>query len=116
MNNNLGNYFTAQAQELIGDLSGKKILLVGVAYKPNISDVRETPALNLISALRAKGAKVSWHDEKVANWKGEVSTPISNDFDLIILVNPHDDVDVTSLHQQAANGEFALLDTRGNSI
>jgi UDP-N-acetyl-D-glucosamine dehydrogenase len=43
-------------------LNGSQVLLVGVAYKRDIADVRESPALSIIDRLRAKGAKVSYHD------------------------------------------------------
>ena len=47
-------------------LNGSRILLLGVAYKKDINDVRESPALSIIDLLRAKGAEVSYHDPFVA--------------------------------------------------
>ena len=47
-------------------LKGSRILLLGVAYKKDINDVRESPALSIIDRLRAKGAEVSYHDEYVS--------------------------------------------------
>jgi UDP-N-acetyl-D-glucosamine dehydrogenase len=43
-------------------LNGSRILVLGVAYKPDITDVRESPALEVIEALLAKGAEVAYHD------------------------------------------------------
>ncbi|HEY0100564.1 MAG TPA: nucleotide sugar dehydrogenase [Pyrinomonadaceae bacterium] len=47
-------------------LKGSRILLLGVAYKKDVDDVRESPALSIIDRLRAKGAEVSYHDEYVS--------------------------------------------------
>ncbi len=58
---------------LVGDLlnedrlavNGAQVLVIGVAYKPDVSDVRESPALDVIELLRAKGARVDYHDPHV---------------------------------------------------
>ena len=47
-------------------LNGSRVLLLGVAYKKDINDVRESPALSIIDRLRAKGAEVVYHDPFVA--------------------------------------------------
>ena len=93
INRDLPKYFVSRAEKKLNGLEGKKILVVGVSYKPNISDVRETPVLNLISALRSKGAQVSWHDDLVKSFNGEESTQLSNNFDLAIIATAHDYLD-----------------------
>ena len=75
-----------------GNLQGKTVLVVGVAYKPNVADVRETAAELVIQHLRSQGAVVSWHDEVVENWKGEISTPLQG-ADIAVVVTKHDSVD-----------------------
>ncbi len=75
-----------------GNLQGKKVLVVGVAYKPNVADVRETAAELVINHLRNQGAVVSWHDEVVGSWKGEISTPLQG-ADVTVVVTKHDSVD-----------------------
>jgi UDP-N-acetyl-D-glucosamine dehydrogenase len=75
-----------------GDLQGKSVLVVGVAYKPNVADVRETAAELVIQHLRSQGAVVSWHDEVVSNWKGESSAPLHG-ADIAVVVTKHDSVD-----------------------
>lgn len=75
-----------------GTLSGKSIQVIGVAYKPNIADTRETPAELVIEALRRQGAKVSWHDPVVNNWQGETSTALGGS-DIAIVVTLHDKLD-----------------------
>ena len=74
-----------------GSLSGKSILVVGVAYKPNVADVRETAAELVIEHLRERGAVVSWHDEVVSTWKSESSAPLSG-ADISLVVTMHDSV------------------------
>jgi len=75
-----------------GNLHGKSVLVVGVAYKPNVADVRETAAELVIEHLRSQGAVVSWHDEVVGNWKGEHSAPLEG-ADIAVVVTKHDSVD-----------------------
>jgi UDP-N-acetyl-D-glucosamine dehydrogenase len=75
-----------------GSLKGKSVLVVGVAYKPNVADVRETAAELVIEHLRSQGAVVSWHDEVVGNWKGESSAPLHG-ADISVVVTKHDSVD-----------------------
>ena len=107
LNQSLPSYFTGVASGILGGLKGKKILVVGIAYKPEVADVRETPAEGLIHQLRAKGADVKWHDELVQEWNGEKSVGLSSNFDLAILVNPHSNADLNAL------GSTQILNTRG---
>jgi UDP-N-acetyl-D-glucosamine dehydrogenase len=62
-------YVVDRVQDLLNErersLKGSRILLLGVAYKPNISDMRESPALPLVEILQRKGAVVSFHDPHV---------------------------------------------------
>ena len=74
-----------------GSLQGKSVLVVGVAYKPNVADVRETAAELVIEHLRGRGAVVSWHDDVVGSWNGEKSAPLSR-ADIAVVVTKHDDV------------------------
>ncbi len=75
-----------------GNLQGKSVLVVGVAYKPNVADVRETAAELVVQHLRHQGAVVSWHDEVVGSWKGESSAPLRG-ADIAVVVTKHDSVD-----------------------
>ena len=74
-----------------GSLQGKSVLVVGVAYKPNVADVRETAAELVIEHLRSQGAVVSWHDDVVGTWKGEESAPLRG-ADIALVVTKHDSV------------------------
>jgi UDP-N-acetyl-D-glucosamine dehydrogenase len=75
-----------------GNLQGKSVLVVGVAYKPNVADVRETAAELVIEHLRSKGAVVSWHDDVVGSWKGENSASLHGS-DITVVVTKHESVD-----------------------
>lgn len=72
-----------------GSLKGKKVLVVGVAYKPNVADTRETPAEHLIEALNEMGAIVTWNDEVVGSWKGQSSSALGG-ADIAIVVTKHE--------------------------
>jgi UDP-N-acetyl-D-glucosamine dehydrogenase len=72
-----------------GSLKGKKVLVVGVAYKPNVADTRETPAELLIDALNGLGAVVTWNDPVVGNWRGKESAGL-NGADIAVVVTKHD--------------------------
>ena len=72
-----------------GSLKGKKVLVVGVAYKPNVADTRETPAEHLIQALNEMGAVVTWSDEVVGSWKGQGSSALGG-AEIAIVVTKHE--------------------------
>ena len=75
-----------------GSLKGKKVQVIGVSYKPNVADVRETPAELVIEELKRVGADVNWHDAVVGSWKGEGSVPLGG-AGIAIVVTLHDVVD-----------------------
>ena len=74
--------------------------MVGVAYKPDVADVRETAAELVIEHLRNEGAVVSWHDEVVGNWNGEISAPLTG-ADISIVVTKHSSVDSKRIIESA---------------
>jgi len=106
INQEMPGYFVGRAEEKIGGLQAKKVLVVGVSYKPNVADVRESPVEALITGLKQKGAQVSWHDDLVNDWNGEKSVELSSEFDLAIIATPHDYLDITKL------GNIPILNTR----
>jgi UDP-N-acetyl-D-glucosamine dehydrogenase len=108
INQEMPGYFVGRAEEKLGGLKAKKVLVIGVSYKPNVADVRESPVAALITGLKQKGAQVSWHDDLVKAWNGEKSVTLSNDFDLAIIATPHDYLDLTKL------GNVPILNTRGS--
>jgi UDP-N-acetyl-D-glucosamine dehydrogenase len=90
-------YFVRKVEEKFGALFGKNLLVLGVAFKPNIPDARETPVGKFILQLRSRGANVDWHDNLVKNWNSETSKPIIGKYDLALIATPHDNVDLTNL-------------------
>ena len=108
INKNMPRYFVGKVEKEIGNISGRKIIVIGVSYKPNVADVRESPVEELIKILREKGALVSWHDDLVRDWVGEKSIELSSEFDLAIIATPHDNLDLTKL------GDVPILNTRGS--
>src|SRR6202008_820820 len=82
-------------------MKGSNVLLLGVAYKKDINDVRESPALSIIERLLAKGANVRYHDPFVGEVQVEddalQSVPLTNDelksADCVIIVPDHSEID-----------------------
>jgi UDP-N-acetyl-D-glucosamine dehydrogenase len=109
VNEGMPGYFVGRAEEKLNGLKNKSVLVVGVAYKPNVADVRESPVKALINGLKDKGALVSWHDDLVKEWNGDASVPLRSNFDLAIIATPHDYLDLTKL------GNVPILDTRGSN-
>jgi len=97
--------------ELNNDLLNKKIQLAGVAYKPNISDLRESPALELIKELRKMGSIVTWHDPIVGNFNSETSCELDPSVDLGLIVTPHEQMDFSPWK----NSSVRVLDLSANS-
>ena len=108
INQEMPGYSVGRAEEKLGGLKAKKVLVIGVSYKSNVADVRETPVESLIFGLKQKGAQVYWHDDLVKEWNGEKSVTLSSDFDLAIIATPHDYLDLTKL------GKVPILNTRGS--
>jgi UDP-N-acetyl-D-glucosamine dehydrogenase len=79
-----------------GSINGKKVVVVGVSYKSNVADTRETPAALVIDLLREQGATVTWHDDLVGSWRGETSSPITGS-DIAVVVTKHDGVDLAAI-------------------
>ena len=108
INQEMPGYFVGRAEEKVGGLNSKKVLVVGVSYKPNVADVRESPVEALMAGLKQKGAQVFWHDDLVKEWNGEKSVALSSEYDLAIIATPHDYLDLTKL------GNVPILNTRGS--
>lgn len=98
-------------------LNGAKILILGLAYKPDIDDMRESPSLELIRLLELKGAKVDYHDpfieeigptREYGNLKGRTSQEISADYDCFVVATKHSQFDPEEI---LAHG-IPVVDTR----
>jgi UDP-N-acetyl-D-glucosamine dehydrogenase len=121
INSGMPAYVVNRAQDILNEigkpLKGSTVLLLGVTYKPNIADQRESPAVPLAKQLLAKGAVVRYHDPYVTQWgalgeaAARVEDPLAGvaEADLTILVQNHRDYDVDAL----AGAGQAFFDTRG---
>jgi len=98
--------------ELGGSLLNKNIQIAGIAYKPDVSDLRESPAIELIDELIGLGAKVSWFDPLVKELNNLRSKPLDPNVDIGLIVTPHSQIDF-SIWKEA---NIKVLDLSANSI
>ena len=102
------------------NLQGAKVLILGVAYKKNVDDIRETPAFRIIELLQEKKAKVDYHDPYVQQLHQtrdynfqmssiDLSAETLAGYDLVILTTDHDVFDYDLILQNAK----CIVDTRG---
>lgn len=102
-------------------IKGSSILVLGLAYKPNVDDERESPSYVLMEMLKARGAKVAYYDPYVpvikptrehAHWAGTKSVPWNKEtittFDLVLIATNHACVN----YQELANWTECIVDTR----
>ena len=85
-------------------LSGSRVLVLGVSYKPDVPDTRESPALKLIELLRTAGAEVAYHDPHVAELPkhGLSSQPLEpGAYDCVTIVTAHSAIDYEQLVEDA---------------
>lgn len=97
--------------ELGGTLRRKKIQLAGISYKPNTSDLRESPAIQLIIELEKLGAEVSWFDPLVIEYDDQKSQPLDPLVDLGLIISPHDLINFSVWLEHGTN----VLDLSANS-
>lgn len=83
-----------------GSLKGMKVQIIGVAYKPDVADTRETPAELVIKELESQGALVSWHDPVVQKWQGQTSSSLGGS-DIAIVITCHGSMDKDLIYKSA---------------
>jgi UDP-N-acetyl-D-glucosamine dehydrogenase len=126
INRQMPDYVVERAAEALDrtfgkGLSASRILLVGLAYKPNVDDMRESPALDILEKFEARGAQVDYHDAWIpfvpktrehAHLEGRRSVGLSEKalegYDLVVVVTDHRDVDYPLIARAAK----LILDTR----
>ena len=118
INQQMPYHCVAKAQRALNDrgmsVKGARVTVMGVSYKPGVGDIRESPALKIISLLRDLGAEVIYHDPHVAQLRefGLESTPLEQavtDTDLAVIVTAHPSVD----HEMVARRAGFVVDLRG---
>lgn len=120
INTNMPRYVVERALEALNEhakaLNGSKVLVLGAAYKPDIDDMRESPALDVIGLLREKKADVSYHDPYIPvvdheDWNlKSVADPhaAAKEADLVIMITNHSDYDYAAFLKESK----LILDTR----
>jgi UDP-N-acetyl-D-glucosamine dehydrogenase len=118
VNQQMPYHCVAKAQRALNDrelsVKGARVVVVGVSYKPGVGDIRESPALKIISLLRELGADVYYHDPHVPSLTefSMQSTPLEEalvEADLALIVTAHPSVD----HELLARSASVVLDLRG---
>ena len=117
----VGRVVTALDQHLGKSLTRSKILLVGLAYKKNVDDMRESPSLKLIELLEQRGGAVHYHDPFIpviaktrehAELAGRRSVPLEpalvGSYDAVLIATDHDGIDYAALVEHAK----LVIDTR----
>ncbi|MBA4073370.1 MAG: UDP-N-acetyl-D-glucosamine dehydrogenase, partial [Gemmatimonas sp.] len=97
-------------------VNGSRVLVLGVAYKNDIDDMRESPALDVIKLLEAQGAHVEYHDPHVPRYREDghevVGVPLTDEVlvaaDVVVIVTNHQAVD----YQRVVNLASLVVDTR----
>lgn len=123
VNTNMPSYVVNRAVDALNEdrksLNGSRTMVVGLAYKPNVNDIRESPAMRVMELLSEKGAELSYHDPYVPQTErmrkynfqleSEPLTPANIAAkDLVIIVTDHDNIDYDTLGTHAK----LIVDTR----
>jgi UDP-N-acetyl-D-glucosamine dehydrogenase len=122
VNRGMPDYVVQRAGDVLRDVGrtvrGARVLLIGVAYKPNIGDVRESPAIEVAGRLQECGAVVRYVDPYVAALTVDDTTAVERidltaaeleASDLVVITTAHDEIDWTLVREHAP----LVLDTRG---
>jgi len=120
INTSMPRFVVGKVQDALNDhekaIKGSKVLVLGAAYKPDIDDLRESPAIDVIRLLQQKGAKVSYHDPYIPHirdedWEIDSVTdliPAVKDADCVVIVTNHKVYDYQAIHEHAQ----LIVDTR----
>ncbi|MFC1761274.1 nucleotide sugar dehydrogenase [Planctomycetota bacterium] len=123
INTDMPHYVVDRAMDALNDkrksLKGSKVLVLGLAYKPDIDDVRESPSLELIELLQEKGAKVDYNDpyipatHKMRDYdlkmkSKKLSATMLAGYDMVLIATNHSDYD----YQWIVDNAQLVLDTR----
>lgn len=121
VNDRMPHYIATRIGELLNDhrkpVAGSRVLLLGVAYKRNVADVRESPAFALARRLRDRGADLSWHDPHVERFEvdgvplprvAELTAEELGSMDLVVVHTDHSAYDWPAIVDEAP----LLFDTR----
>jgi UDP-N-acetyl-D-glucosamine dehydrogenase len=120
INTNMPRYVVEKVQDALNDVGkpvkGSRILVLGVAYKPDIDDVRESPALDVIGLLGQKGSQVVYHDPYIPRvqhdgWEMDSTADLKaalTESDCVVIITNHASYDYPAILQDAS----LIVDTR----
>ncbi len=98
INHGMPKYVAQRALALVDStVVHPRVLILGVAYKPGVADVRETPVSELRIHLVAQGAEVAWYDPLVSTWEGSKSVDLDWKCDIAILATKQPGLDIGKL-------------------
>ena len=98
INHEMPKYVARRALEMVDSrIRNPRVLILGVAYKPGVGDVRETPIAVLRNYLMAQGADVGWHDPMVPTWEGSKPVDLGWECDVVILATMQPGMDIQQL-------------------
>ena len=98
INQAMPKYVAQRALSMVQtSIANPRVLLLGVAYKPGVGDVRESPVSDLRNHLLEQGAEVAWHDPLVLEWEGSRPAELNWECDVAILATNQPGMDVTQL-------------------
>jgi UDP-N-acetyl-D-glucosamine dehydrogenase len=125
VNESMPNYVISRVADALNQrrkaLNGSRVIVVGLAYKANVDDIRETPSFHLMNGLRQRGAQVDYYDPHVPTipptrehraWAGQKSVPwtkeVLSSADVVVIATAHLGVNYNELMEWAA----CVVDTR----
>jgi UDP-N-acetyl-D-glucosamine dehydrogenase len=95
VNDEMGESIVRRVVRHLGGSNPLSALILGVAYKPNIPDIRDTPAEAILQALNSQAVSVDWHDPLVEQWNGKKSSSLKDgSWEVGIVVTAHDLLDI----------------------
>jgi len=101
INQAMPKYVAERALRMVdASIERPRTLILGVAYKPGVGDVRESPVSELFDHLRALGADVAWHDPLVPVWRGSTPVDLNWGCDIAILATKQPGMDLTKLMER----------------
>jgi UDP-N-acetyl-D-glucosamine dehydrogenase len=103
VNQQMPSYIVTRLQKLLGEqISGKRVCIVGLSYKSDTADLRQSPSITLWNELESKGCLVSFHDEVVGTYNGIDSALLEKSaFDLAVVGVRHSGLDIKRLMESA---------------
>ena len=98
INHAMPKYVAERALGMVdASITKPKVMILGVAYKAGVGDVRETPVSELRDFLKSKGAEIGWHDPLVPTWEGSQPVDLEWDCDVAILATKQPGMDLERL-------------------